>query len=374
MLCTLHQAVSQEIVVSSYYNATEPRDEWTELVVINDNLNLSNYTIRDNNSSQSSWQTAITFRNVPLWRNMRAGTVIILHHRPCNSSGVSHQEDTNKNDGFLILNLRNTTYFSGGNFPTNACTTNGGNSMNIAGSGDIVEIRNASGTHVHGLGHKSSTGSSFNSMSNPKLNNPGTASSNQIILVCPGDSLTRYGGGSSSSLTDRSSSISFGLPNTCSGSSTANSLYWRKLRQPTWIDPTLQATMDTSTYKPVLNWNKASDLNSTDNTVGYIILRHTNSSIGTPSDGITYTVGQTVTGGAVVVANITSSQTSTFTDNQTLQCNVPYYYKVFAYRYTTDNINGNTYDAARGRAYNETGTNTVQIQRTKPNTSSIFHF
>jgi hypothetical protein len=57
--------------------------------------------------------------------------------------------------------------------------------------------------------------------------------------------------------------------------------------------------------------------------------------------------------GDVVLTHITSSTTTSYSDNTVIAGN-HYYYRVYAYRYTTDNINGNSYDLARGRAYQVT--------------------
>jgi gliding motility-associated-like protein len=63
-------------------------------------------------------------------------------------------------------------------------------------------------------------------------------------------------------------------------------------------------------------------------------------------------VGETI-GGATVVAVIPSSQTLAFDDTYSIPCGASVYYQVYAYRYATDGPNGNNYNVARGRAYNE---------------------
>jgi hypothetical protein len=60
-------AVAQEAVVSSYFNAADPRDEWTEILIIQDNLDIRNWTLRDNSSDQDNWSTEITFNNNVFW-------------------------------------------------------------------------------------------------------------------------------------------------------------------------------------------------------------------------------------------------------------------------------------------------------------------
>ncbi|HRE97530.1 MAG TPA: hypothetical protein PK637_12230, partial [Flavobacteriales bacterium] len=76
---------------------------------------------------------------------------------------------------------------------------------------------------------------------------------------------------------------------------------------------------------------------------------------GTPVDGTTYTVGATIAGGGEVIAYVdnTSSATHSYTD-LSANDNGTYCYRVYAYRFGTDNINGNSFDVARGRAYNTT--------------------
>jgi hypothetical protein len=134
LACVLVQTLSyaQSVVVSGYFNAADPRDEWIELLVITDNANMHGWTIRDNNKDQNSWQTAITFNNSTFWNNMRAGTVIMLWNRVVESDGsTAHPTDVNKNDGYVEINVQNSTYFSGGSFGSSP--TWGGNSLNIAG-------------------------------------------------------------------------------------------------------------------------------------------------------------------------------------------------------------------------------------------------
>ena len=147
-------ASAQSVVVNGYFNAADPRNEWIELLVITDNTDMRNWTLRDNNSSQTSWQTAITFRNIAFWNNMRAGTIIMVWNRVINSSSVSHATiDVNKADGYVELSAQDATYFTGGSFGSSP--TWAGNTLNIAGSGEIIELRNSSGTHVHCMGHLS---------------------------------------------------------------------------------------------------------------------------------------------------------------------------------------------------------------------------
>lgn len=356
-LLAISRCMSQAVVVNGYFNAADPRDEWTELLVIADNTDMRGWSIRDNNSSQTAWQTAATFTNNAFWNNMRAGTIIMLWHRSVASDGVTaHPTDVNKNDGYVELDLSNSTYFTGA--ALGSSPTWGGNSMNIAGGGDVLQLRDASGTHVHALGHISSPGTDWNALPSPKLNHANTANSGDAIYVCPGDAIADYGTTTPLSGTTwtskNNSTTTFGLPNISGSSPTQNTALWDTLREPAFSN---QAVTPTSVIpgtpgSETFSWSAATDPNVSDGTTGYLILRNTTNSFTAPGDGTTYTAGGTI-GSATVIAQIASSLTTTYTDNTVMNGN-SYYYRVYAYRYTTDNANGNSYHRSRGRAYTST--------------------
>jgi hypothetical protein len=336
--------------VNGYINASSYADEWTELLVVDDDVNMAGWTIRDNNNTQSSWQTPVRFNNVSLWQHLRRGTVIMLWHRTLASNGVTtHPTDVNADDGYIEISLQNTTYFTGGDFSTN-------NTMNIAAEGDIVQIRNASNVHIHALGHyQSASGSSWTALSTPKLNHNTNTNAGDAIYVCPGSVLSDYNGPQGNTYTSRNNvTTTFGLPNICIASPSGNRTFWKNLRQP---DFTSQSVVPSSIIPGMpgsltFSWTAATDPYAADNTIGYIVLRNTTNSFPVaPIDGTTYTIGALL-GGAQVVGIINNSTTTTFTDNSIMN-GINYYYRVYPFRYGTDNLNGNNYDEARGRAYNE---------------------
>lgn len=363
LLFCLHSK-AQSVVVNEYFNAADQRDEWTELLVIADNTDMRGWSIRDNNSSQTSWQTGVTFSNNALWNNLRAGTIIILWHRIVESDGVTaHDIDVNKADGYIEVNLQNTTYFTGGSFGSSPSWA--GNSMNIAGSGDIVELLNAGGTHVHALGHASSVGSNWTAMATPKLNHANTASSGDAIYACPGAVITDYNGPATGNnfTSKNNSTLTFGIPNTCGASTSGNTNYTNALREPTITAQTVTPT-SSGAGDLTFSWTAATDANAADHSIGYMILRNTTNTFTVPVDGVTYTVGSTL-GSATVLSEINSSATVTYTDNTTVSGNC-YYYRVYAFRYGTDDLNGNNFDDSRGRAYNQTNFITVNCLTVLP--------
>lgn len=360
LLCTFCKA--QSVVVNGYINFNDYRDEWTELVVVGDDVDMRNWTIRDNNSTQSGWQVPVRFNNISLFQHLRRGTVIMLWHRLLSSTGATHTTDANLTDGYLELSLNDATYFNGGDFATN-------NSMNLASTGDIVELRNSANVHIHAIGHyQSSSGSSWTAMAQPKLNHNTATSTGDAVYACPGNVITDYDGPQSNTLTARNVvTTTFGLPNICGASSTGNRDFWLALRQP---DITAQSVTPSSVTPGMpgtltFSWASATDLFPADNSIGYLIIRNTSNSFpANPSDGYTYSIGDNV-GPATVVGILNGSANNTFTDNTVMNGN-KYYYRVYAFRYFTDNINGNSYNTTRGRAYNETNFVFVNFPYTTP--------
>ncbi|MDQ3111617.1 MAG: T9SS type A sorting domain-containing protein [Bacteroidota bacterium] len=355
----------QSVVVSSYFNAADPRDEWLELLVVADNTDMRNWTLRDNNSSQTSWQTAMSFNTIAFWNNMRAGTIIIIWNRPVTSGSVAHPLDANKDDGYIELYATNVTYFGGGSFGTAPAW--GGNSLNYAGGADVLQLRNSSGTHIHALGHNSSPGADWTALPSPKLNHNNSANSGDAIYICPGNVIADFGTNAPQAGTTWTSknnvTITFGLPNISGGNPVTNTAFWDTIREPDFANQVVapSSVVAGNPGSISFSWTGATDPNVADGTTGYFILRNTSNTFTSPSDGTTYTTGAAL-GSATIIAQIFSSSTTTYTDNTVMNGNA-YYYRVYAFRYTTDNPNGNTYHRSRGRAYTSSF---VDVQQTNP--------
>ncbi|MFA9213616.1 MAG: hypothetical protein ACEQSR_07190 [Candidatus Methylacidiphilales bacterium] len=367
----------QNVVVSEYFNSTYPSDEWAELLINEDNVDLRSYTFRGNNSNQNNWGTPIMFTTNYLWANLRAGTIIIIWFRNVNSSNIAITLDTNGNDGFIQVHCMLASHFSYSGsqatvFGLAPYTTSKGNAFEVANNGDLYQIRDASANHVYALGHRSSVGSDFTSISGTnKLNHAAGIAGGDNVYVCPGGSISDYNQGvSGTTYTSKgSTNITQGLPNSCLASTTSNQNYWRSLRQPTFTNPTLNTiTANSNGTQFNLSWSSCTDPNPSDSTTGYLILRNTTNSFTDPTDNTIYNDGNTI-GTATVVKHINFSSTLAFTDNYILNCGGTLYYKIYAFRYKADN--NNVINLARGRAYNETGTNVQSIVKSQPVSQNI---
>ncbi len=341
--------LAQDVVVSEYYNGsdTQGRDEWSEWLIIKDNTDIRGWTFRDNTAASNSWQQATIFKNIPLWRNLRSGTIIVIWHRSTNSLGIPKSNpaiiDSISNDGYIEVSAEDTNYFNGGHFIFV--------SLNIAAGGDILQLRDAGGNHVHALGHRSTPGPDWVDLPLPKLNHTASVNSGSSISVCPGATLADYGTNAPQSGNMYTSNGSggnpptLGLANRCASSQ--NQTFWQSLREPKIVGQS--ATMD-STHS--FSWIGATDPNPIDRSIGYLVLRGTTLGFLNPTDGITYSDGASL-GSSIVLSTINNSTITSFTDfsiNTTSGSN--FYYRVYAFRYTSDDLHGSGYASERGRAYN----------------------
>ncbi len=159
LLFTLVNIYSQPIIINEIYNSSA-NDEWLELLVVDDNLDIRNWDIRDFSSSGTA-QQPLVFSNHSLWSNLRKGTLIIIA-RPENT----FSEDLDPSDYLIIVKSNNAQYLSGTVF-------------SIAGGSEAVQIRNSSQTHVFGVSWGSANSSSIPS---PKVHFGGNSPSNTSVI------------------------------------------------------------------------------------------------------------------------------------------------------------------------------------------------
>jgi hypothetical protein len=358
---------AQSIVVSEYHNVTAvPEGEWTELLVIQDNLTIVGYTLRDNSTNLDKWQGGIKFKDIPLWRNLRAGTSILVNHRT-----FANTVDKSAGDGYIEVDADDVSIFDtlavpgGGDWKTNT--------LNISQTADILQILDASGNHVHALAHGTNIGD-YAALPQPKLQHSGSITGN--VRVYPGTSLADYSGTGTKTF-ESTINQSRGRPNFgASPTDNLNSNFWRATRQPTWINPTVTSTFIGNSVQ--LSWNTMTDVNPTDNIQGYLVMVVSDlqsDTTGVPQDGKSYTVGSTI-GDWRILANIMSSQTTTFEDNVTnIPCGVSYKYKIFAYRYSQDETDNAAMSAnptyGRGRSYNESSFGSAKVTKLAPSKPDI---
>jgi len=362
---------AQDMVISEYFNIQDVNGEWTELLVVKDNLNAVGYILTDANTGQVQRMGGPKFKDIPLWRNLRAGTIIVVWHRDI-PAGVS--KDVDARDGYLEVSSRDQDLFTVYLFPTAAGDIS---ALNLADAGDVLEIVDANIQHVHALGHNKPTGAAYDAIPAPKANfdsgNVGASRSNRVT----GRTLGAYGIGITKDSVVAGFNDSRGLPNrfdlarTNAGVKNINHWFWRETREPKWTSsPTITLVSQTDN-SVTIEWTPLDDGYPQDSTTGYLILRDTLNFSSFPSttiaDGKIITKGTRI-GSAVVMDVRPTIAGSRYTDSENVVCGISYTYRVYGYRYRRDDVLAVTDDTtARGRQYNELRyAQSSQITRTTP--------
>lgn len=341
-----HRVSAQAVLVSEYYNASDPLAEWNEIIVVQDNLDMRGWFVTDNNTNQTARQGGVRFKNIDFWKNVRAGTIIGIWHRTYPSNAIT-DVDTTIADGRVMIARQDAKFFDIVEW------TGQPTGFNLARLGDFIQIFTKDTVHVHAVGHRDDVapGSYWGAMPAPKTNLLQLCEDRASNRVYPGASMADYNG---PNLEVRSQAcagnITRTLPNKDCNTGASNYQFWHMLRTPQWISPTLSASVNAATVS--LSWNAMTDPNPGDGVQGYLVVRDSGTTPFVPIDGRVYANGERI-GSAVVLAQVSSSSL-TYADNVDLPCGVIYTYRVFAYRFGLDDEFGaNTAPTtSRGRQYN----------------------
>ena len=367
---------AQYVVISEYQNISAiPEGEYTELLIVVDKVDLVGYTLRDNSGS-GDWQGGIKFRDVPLWKNLRMGTVIVIGHRNIPASVIG---DQNPSDGSLVVGALDANLFDKVLYST---TDWNANALSIAQPYDMLQLLDPAGNPHYTLGHGSAANRTtyFDPIIGSKLYHEITGITNNVY-VYPGQSLADYNmPNPSNSKTMHTFFASPSFPNRpglAPAATDLNSLYWRQIRAPQWPSPVV--TGNVTQAGVTLSWNQAQDLYPSDNYQGYLIMRGSKNPSGIPQDGRTYAVGEPI-GDWDVVAVITGTSNTTYVDNKPLPCGDTVNYRIYAFRYTAPNIDIDSIFCStrpflgKGRSYNELTFGTYSAVRPAPAVPVITSF
>ncbi len=184
---------SQQIIINEAFNGAAQTDEWIELLVVQDGLDIRGWDLRDFSSAGAA-QAPLVFSSNSLWSNLKSGTLIII------TQVAAHTEDTDASDYVVTIKAANATYFTG-------------NPFNVAAASEAIQIRNASQTHIFGVSWGTANATSI---PNPKVHFTGPAT---------GSTSTAFSGDNVSLLTNvanwaqNTTTITRGTGNTTANSS-----------------------------------------------------------------------------------------------------------------------------------------------------------
>src|SRR5438876_2230086 len=87
---------AQQIIVNELYNSSST-DEWVELLVLHDSLDLRGFDLRDFSGTGTA-QQPLTFTTNALWSSLRKGTIILV-----GTASTTFTEDTDPSDYLLVI-------------------------------------------------------------------------------------------------------------------------------------------------------------------------------------------------------------------------------------------------------------------------------
>lgn len=152
---------SLPVVVNEYKNGSSQAEEWVELAVLGNNVNMQGMLLRDY-STNGSIMTGLTFSNSSVWASLQRGTIIVVL-----ANGSTLTEDFDPADNLIVVKASNTVYFSGSSF-------------NISGTADAIELLSSGSVHIHSLSHGSYPGS-IATIPQPRANAIGPSTSGNVV-------------------------------------------------------------------------------------------------------------------------------------------------------------------------------------------------
>lgn len=362
-------AFSQKVVVSEYFNypGATAQLEWTEILVLEDNISLVGWSVHDYSGDLSARVNGPVFKDIPLWKHLRADTIIVIDHR---LTTPAQPTDSDPSDGYIQVMQLDADFFQSAGF-----------GLDIGQPAEMVTIRDADDNPVHSLAHLTSGLASSNliwlNMPQPKVaHNTASQLQTAYSVRVTGRSVQAYQSGFGSDSTssgpvvivappsDPGTGPSKGLPNLIdndkriAGRKNVNHWFWRETREPTWSAPPSVTASEVLAAKHTISWTSLVDPYPSDSTTGYVILRDTAHFSSFPvngiRDGADISAGDVIGTAKVLAVRPTGSGTN-FVDTD-VECGKTYTYRVYGYRFAPDQqmaLSQTADTTARGRQYTE---------------------
>lgn len=366
---------AQSVVISEYMNQSDtPEGEWTELIVVEDSVDMRGWKLRDN-SDNESWRPGVTFKNIDLWLNVRKGTIIVINHR---YSGLNL--DLDPSDGYIEVTAADPNVFD---IPADF-ESGGSGSLSINQKNDMIQLLDASGNNVYTLGHSQQSGSPWTDFQainvGSKLMHNGQLANGASLRVFPGSDLSDYNAGFDQNrlYTVANNSSSKGQPNKRVASDPqSNYEFWQRLREPDWKTTNVPNNVEYFGNDVKISWGQLPSRKFS-SYEGFMIVRIPLLEIGNyiePVDSKIYQVGENIEGGSgkvvgdisflIYLANEMSFIDKDFVVNA--ECNKSYIYKIYYYMFNKDHQIKDGYpESGRGRAYSYFSLTTSTIFKPLP--------
>lgn len=335
---------SQSIVVSEYFNDDDEHNEWVELLVIEQNLDISNYILRDNsndNESLAGSKGGVIFKDINLWKNLQPGTLIVITLR----DNVTIPEDLDDRDGVIVVSAENPRYFD--KLCENCENGSWGISVfKINSQSDLFSIFDANDNHIHQLGHSSLPVNGYNNLGTILVKG---VSIGMSVAINPGANIGLYSIGK----TDNEDFVKIldnptrGKANFTSDFDQINSDFLYSLKIPDFNITNLQVISQGNLGQLVL-WEKPTIQNP--DYYGYLIIKGADPSLLVPSINGFYQEND-ITQNFEVVAVIEDFNRTSFLDDKINSQTTTY--RIYPFKFKSDKPNN--LNSGIGRIHNFNG-------------------
>ena len=351
--------LNSQVLINEYFKTTSNQEEWIELIVTEENANLTNLILLDSeilNSSPFRFNGGIKFRDISFWRDIPKGTFIVIYLKNVDNSLLS----SDKLKGRLVVKATENTLFE--LVCENCNLSNWANeAFIIDNEAELFSIANNS-TNIHSLGHTSDgTGHFVNNMG---ILSKLTLSNNEAVSVIPGDALLTYFGGfdENNNFARKNNLVTRGGANRLTSGTPRNYIFTDDLRKPEWNNPGILTITEVSGVYNV-KWNRVLNLPQPDNYYTFLLLvtNGTPQAADLPQNGRNYAVNDAI-GNSRVAGIIKNNQNGNVDISTGINCGTDYTISVIMGRFRDLDNNHNQF-LSNGITYNINSFPTGLIKR-----------
>lgn len=337
-----------QILINEYYNTENNLDEWVELVVTEDNVDISGFTLCDAiiaDNAPSGFNGGIKFKDAPLWKNLPKGTIITIYLNDV----INNLLSLNLVEGRLVLEASDIWYFD--KYCETCDIANWDNeALNIDNSAELFTIKNGN-TIIHSIGHSSNGIGFFNNSWGTLLSS--ILSGNLCLSVIPGDGVNKYFGGydQNGDFLFVNNFATLGSANRKTTGTPINFSFIDGLRKPEWTESN-NLTITEINNEFNVTWEKVTGTTEPDDyyTILFLLTSGNVTQNDLPKNGTNYKVGDII-GNSKVINVFNTNSTYSFKINTSLNCGADYTVSAVVGRFRDLLQNNNQY-SSNGICYN----------------------
>ena len=359
LFLSLNIQLNSQVLINEYFNTSNNQKEWIELIVTQENANLTNFILYDSeifDSSPFRYNGGVIFRDIDFWKNIPKGTFIVIYLKDVDNSEL----DFDKVKGRIVVEATDASLFDP---KCENCNLGSWvfDAFVIDNDAELFSISHNS-NNIHVLGHTTKDKGHF--INNMGILTKSTLNDNEAISVIPGDSQLNYFAGYDelNNYATNNTNQTKGGANRLSSGTPMNYKFTDEFRIPKWLNPGILSITEINNQFN-LKWNKASNLPQPDNYYSFLVMitPGTLAVSDLPLNGTNYKVGDAI-GKSKVLEILEGNQNGNLNISTSLNCGTDYTISVILGRFR-DLSKNNFFFLSNGITYNTTTYLTNSIRR-----------